>query len=452
MHPSTPSGDIVIAAQGLGKCYRIYDSPRARLLQGLLGERRRLYREFWALQDVSFELARGQTLGVVGRNGSGKSTLLQLLCSTLIPTTGTIAMQGRVGALLELGSGFNPEFSGLENVFLNGAVLGLSQRQIEERLDDILAFADIGDFVHQPVKTYSSGMVVRLAFAVQAHIDPDILVVDEALAVGDEMFQRKCYNRLEDLKRNGTSILLVTHNCPQIIQHCDQALLLHQGRLHLHDHPKTVTTLYQRLGQAPSEEWGGLLERYKAGEHEANEESGDGPAGDEAPAAGASSRLDPTLVPPSAMSYAVRGAEIERVEALDGKGQPATVIPQGQPLSVRVQARVLEDVEDLQVGCNIASHTGLRICGRQHPGPAGGPRLQAQAGERLVLRFPFRGGLMPGLYFLGAGLWRSGEPGHFLHRLVDAAALRVEAGAPLSSFGLCDLSAGPPQLDILPRS
>ena len=186
-------------------------------------------------------------MGVVGRNGSGKSTLLQLLCGTLTPTSGTVAIEGRVAALLELGSGFNPEFTGLENIYLNAALLGLSRDETDANLDAILAFADIGDFVHQPVKTYSSGMALRLAFAVQANIQPDVLVVDEALAVGDEFFQRKCFKHLEKLKENGTSILLVTHNCGQILQHCDQAMLLHKGQLEFLGRPKSITTIYQRL-------------------------------------------------------------------------------------------------------------------------------------------------------------------------------------------------------------
>ena len=226
--------NIAIRASGLSKCYRIYNHPRDRLIQAIWGRDRFArpklrYREFWALNDVSFELARGQTLGVVGRNGSGKSTLLQLLCGTLLPTNGNVETKGRIGALLELGSGFNPEFSGLDNVYLNASLLGLSQTEIENQLDAILSFAEIGDFVDQPVKTYSSGMAVRLAFAVQAHISPDLLVVDEALAVGDELFQKKCYAHLNQLKEQGTAVLLVTHNCPQIIQNCDQALLLHAG-------------------------------------------------------------------------------------------------------------------------------------------------------------------------------------------------------------------------------
>ena len=246
---------ITIQTQELSKCYRVFSSPRARLAQGLWRGKRTFFEPFWALKNVSFQLEAGKTMGVVGRNGSGKSTLLQLLCGTLTPSSGKISIKGRVAALLELGSGFNPEFTGMENIYLNAALLGLNQQETDDSLDSILAFADIGDFVHQPVKTYSSGMALRLAFAVQANIQPDVLVVDEALAVGDEFFQRKCFKHLEKLKSNGTSILLVTHNCGQILQHCDQAMLLNKGQLEFLGRPKSITTIYQRITNTRDHDW-----------------------------------------------------------------------------------------------------------------------------------------------------------------------------------------------------
>ena len=196
-------GAWLIRAQNASKTYRIYDRPHHRMLQLLAGDRRLYYREFNALQDVSFELQRGETLGIIGANGAGKSTLLQMLCGTLEPSAGSIEVQGRIAALLELGAGFNPEFTGRENLTINAAILGLTPRQIEDRTDDIIAFADIGDFIDQPVKTYSSGMYVRLAFSVAVHVDPQILIVDEALAVGDALFQFKCMNRMRRMLDEG---------------------------------------------------------------------------------------------------------------------------------------------------------------------------------------------------------------------------------------------------------
>ena len=249
------SSEIAIKVEGLSKCYHIYERPRDRLKQFVLPRMRRLfrltpkqyYREFWALKDVAFEVKKGETLGIIGRNGSGKSTLLQMICGTLNPSSGIVNTEGRIAALLELGSGFNPEFTGRENVYMNASVLGLSKEETDARFDEIVAFADIGEFIDQPVKTYSSGMLVRLAFAVQAQTSPDVLIVDEALAVGDVKFQAKCFERLRQLKEQGTSILLVTHSTEQIVSHCSEAILLEQGGVIEFGHPRTVVNRYLDL-------------------------------------------------------------------------------------------------------------------------------------------------------------------------------------------------------------
>ena len=242
------SEEIVIDVRNLSKRYEIYNTPRDRLKQLILprlhqaanraGLALRIskhrpppiyFREFWALHDVSFQIRSGETFGIIGRNGSGKSTLLQILAGTLAQTSGQASVKGRIAALLELGSGFNPEFSGRDNVFLNARILGLTQKEIEARYDQIVEFADIGEFINQPVKTYSSGMFVRLAFAVQAHIDASIVIIDEALAVGDIFFRQKCYARLEQLRTSGAAILLVSHSMPEIEQYCKRAILLDHG-------------------------------------------------------------------------------------------------------------------------------------------------------------------------------------------------------------------------------
>lgn len=239
--------DLVIDAQNVGKCYHIYERPSHRLLQGMMRGRKRYFREFWALRGISLQVRRGQTVGIVGRNGSGKSTLLQMLAGTLTPTEGSIRVAGRIAALLELGSGFNPDFTGRENVYLNAAILGLDKDEVNARLDSILDFADIGEFIDQPIRNYSSGMVVRLAFAVQAQVQPQLLIVDEALAVGDARFQAKCFARLKQLKEDGVSILLVSHSADQIVLHCDYALMLDGGRLVYEGKPKDVVNRYYDL-------------------------------------------------------------------------------------------------------------------------------------------------------------------------------------------------------------
>ncbi|MET3648614.1 ABC transporter ATP-binding protein [Phyllobacterium ifriqiyense] len=241
------SSDSAITISNISKCYQIYDDPKDRLKQMLFRGRGNYFKEFWALKNVSFEVPKGETIGIVGRNGSGKSTLLQIIAGTLTPTGGSVSSNGRVAALLELGSGFNSDFTGKENVFLNASLLGLTQEEIENRYDSIAAFADIGRFIDQPVKTYSSGMLVRLAFAVQAQIDPDILIVDEALAVGDAKFQAKCFDRLKRLKDGGTSILLVTHSSEQVVTHCNSALLLDAGQVVKQGKPRDVINNYLDL-------------------------------------------------------------------------------------------------------------------------------------------------------------------------------------------------------------
>jgi lipopolysaccharide transport system ATP-binding protein len=226
-----PAADVALAVRGVSKAYRLYERPQDRLKEALFGRLGRHYgHDFWALRDVSFDVRRGEMFGIVGRNGSGKSTLLQIMAGIDRPTTGSIDVRGRVGALLELGSGFDPEATGRENVFMNGAILGVSTADITRRFDEIAAFADIGEFIDQPVKLYSSGMFVRLAFAVTTSLDPEILLIDEALAVGDVFFRQKCYGRLSALRDKGTSILLVSHAMGDIEQFCERALLLDHGR------------------------------------------------------------------------------------------------------------------------------------------------------------------------------------------------------------------------------
>lgn len=238
------SNDIVLSARGISKCFEMYEKPVQRLFQTLCAGRKKFYREFWALRDVSFDVHRGECVGVIGRNGAGKSTLLQILTGTLAPTEGEVSVKGRVAALLELGSGFNPDFTGRENVFLNAALLGLTRREIEHRYDEVLDFADIGDFINQPVKTYSSGMFVRLAFAVQVVTKPEVLIVDEALSVGDLAFQNKCIKRIRELQEAGTTIFFCSHDLSTVQRICTSAFCLDGGRVVARGSPVSVCTEY----------------------------------------------------------------------------------------------------------------------------------------------------------------------------------------------------------------
>ncbi|MEN6626041.1 MAG: ABC transporter ATP-binding protein [Candidatus Sumerlaeia bacterium] len=238
------SEDHVLSIRNVSKCYHIYREKHHRLLQALTGDRKKYYKEFWALRDISFDVRRGECVGIIGRNGSGKSTLLQIVAGTLTPTRGELEIRGRVAALLELGSGFNPEFTGRENVYLNGTVLGLAPARIDAKFDEIAAFADIGEFIEQPIKTYSSGMVVRLAYAVQALVEPEFLIVDEALSVGDAAFQMKCMAHMQRLMDRGTTILIVSHSVQTIRTYCGRAIWLDRGRVREAGPAPEVTSQY----------------------------------------------------------------------------------------------------------------------------------------------------------------------------------------------------------------
>lgn len=234
----------LIDVNNVSKCYHLYRRPRDRLLQSFFRGRKKFHNEFWALQNISLQIRQREAVAIIGRNGAGKSTLLQLIVGTLRPTSGEIAVQGRIAALLQLGSGFNPEFTGRENVFLNGAILGFSHAEIERRFDEIAAFAEIGNFIEQPVKTYSSGMAMRLAFAVSTCLEPEVLIIDEALAVGDSAFQFKCRNRLQDLITKGTTLLFVSHDMSAIKAFCNRAIYLENGRKKDEGEPESIAERY----------------------------------------------------------------------------------------------------------------------------------------------------------------------------------------------------------------
>lgn len=229
--PNTSSNDIAIKVSSLTKIYPLYNSPRDRLKESLHPFRKKFHDDFYALNDVSFEINKGETIGIIGQNGSGKSTLLKILSNVLTPSSGICCVNGTVSSLLELGTGFNPELSGIENVYFNGTLLGFSRKEMDAKLDDILSFADIGEFVHQPVKTYSSGMYVRLAFSVATQVDPDILIVDEALSVGDIRFQLKCFRKFEEFRENKKTIIFVSHSTSDIVRLCNRTLWLDKGSI-----------------------------------------------------------------------------------------------------------------------------------------------------------------------------------------------------------------------------
>lgn len=432
------SSDVVVRARALTKSYPVYQRPWHRLMQQLFGRgRHQWFREFEALKGVDLELHRGETVGIVGRNGSGKSTLLQIICGTLQPTSGELEVNGRIAALLELGSGFNPEFTGRENVYLNGTVLGLDREEIEARYTSIVEFADIGEFIDQPVKTYSSGMQVRLAFAVAISVDPDILVVDEALSVGDEAFQRKCFARLERMRENGASILFVTHSAGTVLEICDRAVLLDRGDQLVTGSPRKVITQYHKLAYAPTEKLDEIRTVIKADSIE-HETPGDSPedngkpmpvsnlaAGEPDVQSGDGAWYDENLKPQDTVQYPARGAEIldPHIETCDGRR--VNVLRGGSEYVYTYRARFLRPASGVRFGMMIKTLTGVELGGAVTAIPSEAiPWVNADT--IMEVKFGFHCQLAPGTYFVNAGVnGRHEELEIYLDRRIDVMMFRV---------------------------
>ena len=426
------SDDVAVRARSLRKIYEIYQKPHDRFLQTLFRGRRRFYQEFCALDDVSFEVARGETLGILGRNGSGKSTLLQLIAGTVVPTSGSSEVRGRVSAILELGAGFNPEFTGRENIEIATAVLGMTSAETRARMGDIVGFADIGEHIDQPVKTYSSGMYARLAFAVAVHVDPDVLIVDEALAVGDAKFQAQCFRKFEDFRRRGVSILFVTHSVDQIVRHCSRALLLDRGRLVMSGEPKAVVARYLEFlfGTDKREEPQPLrsdsaeqdVSRLFA-QHAQHEESFE--------RRGSYNKLE--------HRWGNRQARLVDYLLLDGHGLETAVLRTGEHAALILKIVFDTAVERPILGITIKTPDGVEISGSNSRDTTGVPEYVArEAGEVVYARFDFDCVLNAGEYLVSVGVAAdiSGDivP---LDRRYDAIHLHVMNARP--SYGLVDL-------------
>lgn len=449
------SSDIAIRVTNLGKCFHIYGKPLDRLRQLLGTTHKPLYREFWALHGVSFDIKKGESIGVIGRNGSGKSTLLQMISGTLAPTEGKIEVSGRLAALLELGAGFNTEFTGRENVYMNAAILGLSRREIDAKYDEIADFADIGDFLDQPVKTYSSGMHVRLAFAVQACVDPEILIVDEALAVGDEKFQRKCFSRIEELKNQGTSILFVSHAAELITQLCDRVLLLEHGERLVLGSPGETVRAYQKLIYAPKSDQEVISGQLKALDIAGRRDVNDG--GDAAESqhsavflsdtcATSKAWYDDSLMPETTVVYPVQGAEILEIVILDSADRQVNVLWPGEEYRFISRGRILKGSRSVHFGLHIRSVSGAIVTGQRYPG-LGKSIDSIEEGGCFEVIFKFNMSLLPAVYFVGGGIWSAHEP-QCMHRLMDKLMFRVVPQQNPISFGVFDASKSEPILSI----
>lgn len=435
------SNDISISISSLSKCYEVYATPLDRLkqfilprLQYLIGQApKKYFRDFWALKDVSLEIKKGETVGIIGRNGSGKSTLLQMVCGTLTPTSGNIQVKGRIAALLELGSGFNPEFTGRENVYLNGSLLGLDRQAIDQRFDAISAFADIGDFIEQPVKTYSSGMVVRLAFAVIAHVDAEIMIIDEALAVGDAVFTQKCMRFLRHFQKNG-SLIFVSHDMGAVLNLCDRAVWLDHGQLRLIGDSKEISEAYLQYT---------LQEVYGL---ETKLEAIDTPKAIQATKCAPTSLLSSKTDDPSLIDYGMQLCATENLNEANGWSTGAGEIqsvrldhftPQankflfrgGETVRMLITAKVHQNMDHPILGFVFRDRLGQDLFGENTLSFTNLNPLAVTAGTTLTGEYVFRLPMLPnGEYSvvasLGDGNLHSNVQHHWLH---DALIINVSS-------------------------
>ena len=400
---------LAIHVEGLNKVYRLYDHNRDRLVDSLGLARKKRYREHFALNGVDLDVYQGECVGIIGTNGSGKSTILKIITGVLNPTSGTVQVNGRISALLELGAGFNYEYNGIENVYLNGTMIGFSEKEIDEKLQEILDFADIGDYVYQPVKTYSSVMFVRLAFAVAINIDPEILIVDEALSVGDVFFQAKCYHKFEEFKKQGKTILFVSHDLSAISKYCDRAVLLNQGVKLGEGSPREMIDIYKQV----------LVGQYElpSGDKKANL------AADEDIRKAAAEKVDGKN--PQALEYGTKEAEIVEYYMTDGAGLRTSAILKGDPFTLHMKVRVHKDLQAPIFALSIKNIKGVEITGTNTMVEKSFLE-SVKAGEVLEITFTQKVRLQGGEYLLSLGVTGyEGDSFTVYHRLYDILNLTV---------------------------
>ena len=415
-----PAVTPAVSLRGIGKRYRIAPTRASLLKEALSFGRVKRSHDFWALQDIDLDVEPGTTLGILGRNGAGKSTLLRIISGVLQPTTGAVEVNGRLTAIFGLGSGFNPEFTGRENVMLNGLILGLEHDDMLERFDEIAAFADIGEFMDQPIRTYSSGMKSRLGFAVAVNVDPDILVLDEALSAGDAAFKKKALQRMYDLRDSGTTVLFVSHSMGMVKKFCTEAVLLHKGRMVTSGSPAEVADRYQELLESAQKQDAGprvpdpglddMLDREE-------EEDLEGVGSKNGAARGAGGTRSPR--------QDAAEAEIEAVRVLDERGEPVGEVPPGAVVTVRVNARYSAVVQESAIGIALRSkRAGVEIFSTdtEREGVTLGPMAD---GEQTTVDFTFEVPLQPGTYTVTAAAFADREEDPYLDRTDSATSFKV---------------------------
>lgn len=450
---------VALEVRDVGKCYHIYDKPSDRLKQTLIRwTGKTLHKPFWALEDVSLTINRGDAVGIMGRNGSGKSTLMQIIAGVLSPSTGSVTTRGRIAALLELGSGFNPEFTGRDNAYLYGSILGLPRKAIDERFEAIEAFADIGRFMDQPLKTYSSGMKIRLAFSVQAQVEPDVFIIDEALSVGDNLFQKRCRQRLEELRDKGVTLLFVSHQQEQVRTLCNKAVLLHDGKLRATGEPKDVVLDYRRLLHEEEKRWyTARADNFrkvasKARDAKANLVELKQPEPALAAANNGSTNGSPGATAnnaaTAAQGFGDLDAEVLAVDIFDELGDPTGDVVTGGQLTIRVTVRAHTELTNLNIALRLRNKEGVKVYSwgtlnqdiatwagtREIPDGSEGDQpifweRTFAAGDTVTVDFPFTASLGLGFYEVQAMVAEERDRYYndqrMLHWLDEAAFFQV---------------------------
>ncbi len=411
-----------ITVQDVTKVYRLYDKPIDRLKESISLTHKSYHKDFYALNGISFTVEKGQTVGIIGTNGSGKSTILKIITGVLTPTTGTVTVNGKISALLELGAGFNMDYTGIENIYMNGTMMGFTRKEMDEKLQDILDFADIGDFVYQPVKTYSSGMFVRLAFALAINVEPEILIVDEALSVGDVFFQAKCYRRMEEIRKNGTTILMVTHDMGSVIKYCEKVVLLNRGNFVAEGEAGHMVDLYKKILAGQAEE----LE-----EELAQEASGDGKVSsadlkqDYSDPHKEQLMKDKLTINPNRTEYGDKRAEIYDFGLLDARGNITNLLLKGEMFTIRERIRFHAPLESPIFTYTIKDKKGADLTGTNTMYE--GCEIQAVGpGDIYQVEFKQKMTLQGGEYLISMSCTGFEEGEHVVyHRMYDVANLTV---------------------------
>ena len=417
--------NLAISVQDVTKIYRLYDKPIDRLLEAMSITKKTYHKKFFALDKISFEIEKGTTVGIIGTNGSGKSTILKIITGVLNPSSGSVEVDGNISALLELGAGFNMDYTGIENIYMNGTMMGFSREEMEKKLPEILEFADIGDFVHQPVKTYSSGMFVRLAFALAINVEPEILIVDEALSVGDVFFQAKCYKKMEEIRQKGTTILMVTHDMGSVIKYCDKVILLNRGSFVAEGKAGEIVDLYKKI----------LANRF-----EIEEEVEEDKLPVEANVANTGKLMKESLsINPSVTEYGDGRAKIYDLGLIDSKGEISNLLIKGEEFTIKERIRFFADIKQPIFTYTIKDKKGTELSGTNTMFELTDIE-EVHAGDSYDVEFRQKMNLQGGEYLISMSCTGFENGQHVVyHRLYDVANITVISNK--NTVGIYDMES-----------